>query len=128
MPGASAGHNVYCSVARIGGAVRHLLVMMVVMPVMTMMTVVRRLAHVVTLVDAEHSFDAADHAANRGADDRTDRAGDTVALIEAMRSAAGNALRLSGERHRKHCEKRTSNKQVLFHEVISISVEEHSSV
>ena len=92
--------------------------MMMVMP--TMVPVVRRLADVVALVDAEHTFDAADNAADRGANHGADWAGDAVALIEAMRGAAGNALRLRGERHGKHCEKRAANQQVLFHEVTSV--------
>jgi hypothetical protein len=49
--------------------------------------------------DAEHAFHAADDATHRGSDDRADRAGDTVAFIEAVHGATGNALRLCGERH-----------------------------
>ena len=49
-----------------------------------------------------------------------DRTGDAIALIEAMRGAAGNALRLCGERHGEHCEKRATNQQVLFHQVTSV--------
>ena len=92
--------------------------MVMVMP--TMVPVVRRLTHVVALVEAEHAFDATDHAADRGANHGADRAGDAIALIEAMRGAAGNALRLRGERHGEHCEKRAANQQVHFHEVTSI--------
>ena len=92
--------------------------MVMVMP--TMVPVVRRLADVVALVDAERTFDATDHAADRGADHGADRSGNAVALIEAMRGAAGNALRLRGERHGEHCEKRAANQQVLFHQVTSV--------
>ena len=92
--------------------------MVMVMP--TMVPVARRLTHVVALVNAEHTFDAADHAADRGAEYGADRSGDAIALIEAMRGAAGNALRLRGERHGEHCEKRAANQQVLFHQVTSV--------
>jgi hypothetical protein len=88
---------------------------MTVMPMVPMMPVsYRPLAHVVALIEAEHAFGAAGHTANRGADHRADWTGDTVALIEAMSGAAGNALRLCGERHRKHREKCADNEQVLF--------------
>ena len=46
------------------------------------------------LVDTEHAFDAADHAADRRPDDRADRTRDPVALVKSMRRAARNALRL----------------------------------
>jgi hypothetical protein len=106
---------------RLAGAARHSVMMvMPVMPVTPMMPVVRRLTHVVALVEAEHTFNAADHAADRGTNHGADRAGDAVTLIEAMRGAAGDALRLCGERYGEHCEKRAANQQVHFHEVTSI--------
>ena len=48
--------------------------------------------------DTEHALDAPDDAADRRADDRTDRACDAVAFLRTMGEAAGNALRLRGER------------------------------
>ena len=57
------------------------------------------------MVDAEHALDAADHAANRGADHRADRPRDAVALVKAVRGPARNALRLRGQRRRDGCEK-----------------------
>ena len=50
--------------------------------------------------DAEHAFDAADHAADRGADDRADRSGDPVAFMEPVRGAARDTLGLRGQRSR----------------------------
>src|SRR5674476_232335 len=82
----------------------------------------RAVTHVIAMIDAEDAFHAADDAADCCANHRADRASDAVALIEAMRSAAGNALCLCGERHRKRYEKQAGNKQVLFHEVIPFEV------
>lgn len=84
--------------------------------------------HIVALIDAEHAFDAADHAADRGANDRADRTGDAVALMETMRGAAGDALRLGGKRHGERRDKRTGNKQSLFHKVTSVFIEGRKSV
>ena len=42
-----------------------------------------------TLVDAEHAFDAADHAADGRADHGADRTGDPVAFMKSVRGAAG---------------------------------------
>src|SRR6185369_6094147 len=64
-----------------------------------------RIGDAVRMVDAEHAFDAADHAADRGADHRADRAGDAVALLKPVRGSARNALRLRGQRRRDACEK-----------------------
>src|ERR1035441_8095936 len=109
MPGASAGHDVCYRMwrRRLAGAAHRSEAMVMPTP---MVPVARRLTHVVALVEAEHAFDAADHA------------GDAIALIEAMRGAAGNALRLRGERHGEHCEKRAANQQVLFHQATSVSI------
>src|SRR5674476_317255 len=82
----------------------------------------RAVTPVIAMIDAEDAFHAADDAADCCANHRADRASDAVALIEAMRSAAGNALCLCGERHRKRYEKQAGNKQVLFHEVIPFEV------
>src|SRR5450830_663083 len=79
-------------------------------------------SHMIAMIDAEDAFHAADDTADCCANHRADRASDAVALIEAMRSAAGNALCLCGERHRKRYEKQAGNKQVLFHEVIPFEV------
>src|ERR1019366_4331734 len=111
MPGASAGHDVCYRMwrRRLAGTAHRSVAMVMPTP---MVPVARRLTHVVALVEAEHAFDATNHGA--------DRAGDAIALIEAMRGAAGNALRLRGERHGEHCEKRAANQQVHFHEVTSV--------
>ena len=93
-----------------------------------MVPIDRCFIHIVALIDAEHAFDAADHAADRCADDRADRAGDAVALMETMRGAAGNALRLGGKRHSERRDKRTGNKHILFHKVTSVFIEERRSV
>lgn len=79
-------------------------------------------AHVIAMINAEDAFHAADDAADCCANHRADRASDTVALIEAMRSTAGNALCLCGEWHRKRREKKAGNKQILFHEVVPFEV------
>src|ERR1035437_8792619 len=116
MPGASAGHDVCYRMwrRRLAGAAHRSVAMVMPTP---MVPVARRLTHVVALVEAEHAFDA---AADRGTNHGADRTGDAIALIEAMRGAAGNALRLRGERHGEHCEKRAANQQVLFHQVTSV--------
>ena len=59
----------------------------------------------VALVDAEHAFDAADHATDRGADHRADRTRDAVAFMKSMRRAARHALRLRGQRSRNQLRK-----------------------
>ena len=55
------------------------------------------------LIDAEHAFDAADHAADRRPDHCADRARDQVAFVQSVRRAARNALRLRRHRKREHC-------------------------
>src|SRR5436309_1158733 len=65
------------------------------------------------MIDAEHTLDAADHAADRGADDRADRPGDAVAFMKSIRRAARDALRLRGHRRRENCEQYAS--QYSFH-------------
>jgi hypothetical protein len=83
----------------------------------------RAVTHVIATIDAKHAFDAADDATDGCADHCADRTSDAIALIEAMRGAAGNALRLCGERHRKRCESHAaSNNQSRFHEVIPFEV------
>jgi hypothetical protein len=78
---------------------------------------IRRFRHVVALIGAEHAFDAADHATDRGANDRADRTGDAIAFIEPMRGAAGDTLRVRGQRHGERRDKRARNQQVLFHKI-----------
>src|SRR5262245_44314628 len=58
-----------------------------------------RIGGLVDVVDSEQAFDAADRAADGTADDGANRTGNATALIEAVRGAAGNALRL--RRHRQ---------------------------
>jgi hypothetical protein len=82
----------------------------------------RAVTHVIATIDAEDAFHAADDAADCCADHCADRASDAIALIEAMRGAAGNALRLCGERHRKRYDSHAGNNQSRFHEVIPFEV------
>jgi hypothetical protein len=70
----------------------------------------------VTVVNAKDTLDPADNATDRAADDRTDRPGPAIALIEAVRGAAGNALRL-GRGGREDCKNRTDDRDANFHEV-----------
>ena len=70
----------------------------------------------VTVIDAKDTLDPADDAADRAADDRTDRPSAAVALIEAMWGAAGNALRL-GRGGGEDCKNRTDERNANFHEV-----------
>src|SRR5262245_45022202 len=58
-----------------------------------------RIGRLVDVVDAEQAFDAADRAADGTADHGADRTGNATAFIEAVRGAAGDALRL--RRHRR---------------------------
>ncbi len=48
--------------------------------------------------DAERALDGADEAADRRADDGTDRPGDAVAFMQAMDEPAGRALSVGRER------------------------------
>ena len=70
----------------------------------------------VTVIDAKDTFDPADNATDRAADDRADRPGPAIALIEAVRGATRNALRL-GRGGRKDCKNRTDDRDANFHEV-----------
>lgn len=49
-------------------------------------------------LDAEQALDAADDTADRAADDGPDRSRGLATLIDTMRDAAGNTLRLRRER------------------------------
>jgi hypothetical protein len=73
-------------------------------------------AAIVTMIDAENTLDPADDATDRAADNRTDRPGPAVALVETMRRAAGNALRL-GRSGGEDCKNRTDERNANFHEV-----------
>jgi hypothetical protein len=73
-------------------------------------------AALVTVIDAKDTFDPADDATDRAADDRTDRPSAAVALIKAVRRAAGNALRL-GRSGGEDCKNRTDERDANFHEV-----------
>jgi hypothetical protein len=57
------------------------------------------------MIDAEHAFNATNHAADRGTDHRADRARDAVAFVKPVRGPAGDPLRLRGKRRRDACEK-----------------------
>ena len=70
--------------------------------------------------DTEHAIDTADdapeHAADRGADDTADRAGNTVAFMETVVGASRDALRLgAGDRHGKRREASGGKQQFDFH-------------
>lgn len=56
------------------------------------------------VVDAQHAFDPADHAADRGADHRADRAGNAAAFMETVRGPARDALGLCRQRNGEECE------------------------
>ena len=73
-------------------------------------------AALVTVIDAKDTLNPADDAADRAADDRTDRPSAAVALIEAVRGAAGNALRMR-RRGGEDCKNRTDQRDANFHEV-----------
>jgi hypothetical protein len=102
------------------GRQSHLVVMVPMVPVNYMFR--RQVIHVIALINAQDAFNAAYCAADCRSNHRTDRAGDAVALIEAMCGTAGHALRLRGERHRKRYDKHAGDKQILFHEVIPLEV------
>ena len=72
------------------------------------------------VIDAENPFNTADHAADRAANNRADRAGPAIALIEAVRNAAGDAtlrVRCYGQCHGG--DSGTGNENVDFHELTS---------
>lgn len=56
------------------------------------------------VVHAQHAFDTADHAADRGADHRADRAGNAAAFMKSMRGSARNALGLCRHWSGEECE------------------------
>ena len=66
--------------------------------------------------NAEQAFDASDHAADRGANDGTDRACDAEALIRAMDEAAGNALSLGRERRSDGRDDNACVQHLRFHQ------------
>ena len=70
---------------------------------------------VVALVDSKHSFYTSDDTTDRGADDGTDRASDTVAFMKAVNCTTGNALSLGGQRQGKRRKARAANKQFHNH-------------
>jgi hypothetical protein len=83
----------------------------VMVPVPVMTVNVRPLHRISRIgwLNSEESLDAADDAANGATDDGTDRAGGLSALLNAMRYAARNALRLRREwagqgRHDRACQ------------------------
>jgi hypothetical protein len=55
------------------------------------------------VLDAEHALDAADHAADRRADDCADRPGNAVAFVKSMRGTARHTLRLRCHRRAHQC-------------------------
>lgn len=76
---------------------------------MSVMAVIWVLFRVVALIDSEYAFHAANSATNSGANHRSDRAGDAVALMEAVHGASGNPLCLCGERHSERSDTRAAN-------------------
>lgn len=67
--------------------------------------------------DAEQPFDAADNAANRAADDASDRPRSVVADIGAMSNAVRDALSLRRERHSQCCEEGGSKQTAILHAI-----------
>lgn len=70
----------------------------------------------VTVIDAEDTLDPADDTTDCAADNCTDRASAAVALIKAVRGAAGHALRL-GRSGGEDCKNRTDDRDANFHEI-----------
>ena len=62
-----------------------------------------------------HAFDAADDPADRGSDDRTDRAREAEAFIRTMDEAARNALRLRRERESDGGDDKACAQHLRFH-------------
>lgn len=74
-----------------------------------------RIGGIVNGPDSEQAVDAADDAADRSADHRTDRSRRAVALINSMRYAVGNALRLRRERRTKRRNHDRCKHNVVLH-------------
>ena len=78
----------------------------------------RHVTHVIAIINAEDALDVPDYTADCRTNHRADGAGNAVSLIEAMRGAAGDALRACTERHRKRYERHAGNKQILFYRTL----------
>ena len=70
----------------------------------------------VVVIDAKDALDPADDTTDRAADDGADRSGAAVAFIKAVRSAAGNALRMC-RNGSENCKNRTGDRNANFHEL-----------
>ena len=69
------------------------------------------------IVDPEESLDAPDDAADRGSDNRADRACNAIAFSRAMLEAAGKTtLSLGGDRSRQGGDDGACTQQCRFHE------------
>jgi hypothetical protein len=68
-----------------------------------------------TGVDAKHAFDPADHTADDAADHRANRSCATITLVNAMRDAAWNALRLRRDTHDADHGEDAKSKHCQFH-------------
>src|SRR6202051_5023527 len=90
----------------------------IVAAVMPRSRLYRIISDVVAPIEAEHAFDAADHAADGRADDCADRTGDTVAFMKTMRGAARYALGLRGDRQGERKQARAAKNQIQFHETL----------
>jgi hypothetical protein len=66
-------------------------------------------------VHPQKALDPADDAADRASDHRADRAGASIAFIDAMRDAAGYALSVCRERSRECGKERACNQNLSFH-------------
>jgi hypothetical protein len=73
---------------------------------------------VISTIHSEHAFDTADHAADCSTDHGADWTGTAVAFIRPVGDAAGNPLRMGGDRHRDDCNDRGRNKNSELHEVV----------
>jgi hypothetical protein len=82
----------------------------------------------VAMIDAEHAFDAADHAADGGSDHRADRTRDAPALVKSMSRATRHALRLRRHRRAGKCEKYARKYNSSFHHSSSCAWEARAMV
>jgi hypothetical protein len=73
---------------------------------------------IISAINPQHAFDPANDAANGCPNDGADRTSAAIALICAVRDAAGNPLRLRRDRHRSECNECGRNQNSKLHEVV----------
>jgi hypothetical protein len=64
---------------------------------------------VIDTISSQHAFNPANNTTDCRTDDGADRTRAAVSLIGAMGDAAGNALRMGGNRYRNDCKDRGRN-------------------